>query len=94
MPAPEVFGLNDNADITKDLGEVSLMLETVLITQSSSGGGGGGKSADEMLLDMAKDIANKLRLAAAKTKAKEAAALKKSSKPGIAAAAVSVTVDP
>ena len=60
VPAPEVFGLNENADITKDLGEVALTLSTVLITQSASGGGGGGKSSDEILADMAKDIINKL----------------------------------
>jgi dynein heavy chain len=60
VPQPEVFGLNENADITKDLKEVAQTLTTVLITQSASGGGGGGKSADEQLLDMAKDIANKL----------------------------------
>merc|ERR1719421_1515238 len=60
VPAPEVFGLNDNADITKDLKEVAQTLTTVLITQSASGGGGGGKSAEEQLLDMAKDISNKL----------------------------------
>ena len=60
VPAPEVFGLNENADITKDLNEVSDMLYTVLVTQSASGGGGGGKTADEQLLDMSKDILAKL----------------------------------
>ena len=61
VPEPEVFGLNDNADITKDLGEVDLMLSTVLVTQSSSGGGGGGgKSKDDIISDMCKDILSKL----------------------------------
>lgn len=61
VPEPEVFGLNDNADITKDLGEVDLMLSTVLVTQSSSGGGGGGgQSKDELISDMCKDILSKL----------------------------------
>jgi len=61
VPLPEVFGLNPNADITKDLGEVSLTLTTVLLTQSSGGGGGGGgKSSDEVITDMTKDILNKL----------------------------------
>jgi len=60
VPEPEVFGFNDNADITKDLKEVGQMLTTVLITQSSSGGGGGGKSFDEIMLDMSKDILGKL----------------------------------
>ena len=58
--APEVFGLNDNADITKDLGETNNLLTTVLITQSQASGGGSGKSADEEMLDMSKDILNKL----------------------------------
>ena len=60
VPAPEVFGLNDNADITKDLKEVAQTLTTVLITQSQSGGGGSGKSADDEMLEMSKDILNKL----------------------------------
>ena len=57
---PEVFGLHENADITKDLKEVSQTLTTVLITQSASGGGGGGKSVDEQLLELSKDILGKL----------------------------------
>ena len=36
------------------------MLDTVMITQSAGGGGGGGKSSEEMVVDMAKDILNKL----------------------------------
>jgi dynein heavy chain, axonemal len=48
VPLPEVFGLNDNADITKDLGEVEQLLVTTLVTQSQGGGGGAGKSADEV----------------------------------------------
>jgi len=59
-PSPEVFGLNQNADITKDLGEVNLMLTTVLVTQSSSGGGGAGKSSEDVITDMARDILAKL----------------------------------
>jgi len=60
VPEPEVFGFNDNADITKDLKEVGQTLTTVLITQSSGSGGGGGKSFDETMLDMSKDILGKL----------------------------------
>ena len=60
VPSPEVFGFNDNADITKDLKEVHQTLTTVLITQSSGGGGGGGKSFDEIMTEMSKDILGKL----------------------------------
>ena len=61
VPKPEVFGLHENADITKDLGDVKLLLSTVLVTQSQSGGGGGsGKSAEQTVVDMSKDILNKL----------------------------------
>jgi len=60
VPEPEVFGFNDNADITKDLKEVAQTLTTVLVTQSSGGGGGGGKSFDEIMLDMSRDILGKL----------------------------------
>ena len=60
MPAPEVFGFNDNADITKDLKEVAGSLTTILITQSTGGGGGGAKTFDEIMTEMSKDILNKL----------------------------------
>ncbi len=37
IAAPEVFGLHDNADITKDLQETSALLEGLLSTQGRSG---------------------------------------------------------
>ncbi|KOO35419.1 dynein heavy chain axonemal [Chrysochromulina tobinii] len=60
MPSPDVFGFNDNADITKDLKEVAQTLTTVLITQSAGGGGAGAKSFDEIMMEMSKDILAKL----------------------------------
>ena len=60
MPSPDVFGFNDNADITKDLKEVTQTLTTVLITQSAGGGGAGAKSFDEIMMEMSKDILAKL----------------------------------
>jgi len=60
VPLPEVFGLNPNADITKDLGEVSQLLDTVLATQAQGAGAGSAKSPDEVITDMSKDILHKL----------------------------------
>jgi len=61
VPKPEVFGLHENADITKDLGEVELMLNTILLTQSQGGGGGGGgKSMEEVVGNISSDILSKL----------------------------------
>jgi hypothetical protein len=39
FPQPEAFGLHANADITKDLQQTGLLLDTLL----TAGGGGGGK---------------------------------------------------
>ncbi|KAJ1636012.1 dynein heavy chain [Pavlovales sp. CCMP2436] len=64
LPSPEVFGLHENADITKDLNETNGLLSTILLTGASldSGGGGGGgeKSFDEIVSDLANDILAKL----------------------------------
>jgi len=38
-PTPEVFGLHDNADITKDRNETNQTFEAILSTQNSEGGG-------------------------------------------------------
>ena len=35
-PSPEVYGFHDNADITKDMGEVNLLFNSVLSTQSQT----------------------------------------------------------
>ena len=39
-PHPQVFGLHENADITKDLKETNQLLESVLLTQSRDASGG------------------------------------------------------
>jgi len=59
---PEVFGLHENADITKDQQETNYFNDTLLLTESasSSGGSSGGKSADEILDEIAEGIFNKV----------------------------------
>nr|WAW84833.1 axonemal dynein heavy chain reconstructed 1 [Halisarca dujardinii] len=59
LPNPEVFGLHDNADITKDNQETNQLFEGILLTlprQTS----GGGKSAQEVIDELAADILSKL----------------------------------
>ncbi|XP_053327633.1 dynein axonemal heavy chain 3 [Spea bombifrons] len=56
---PNVFGLHENADITKDNQETNQLFSGVLLTlprQSS----GSGKSSQEIVEDLARDILNKL----------------------------------
>ena len=45
---PEVFGMHDNVDISKQLQETKLLFESVLLTQGSGGGAGGGKTDDKV----------------------------------------------
>ncbi|PSN56752.1 Dynein heavy chain 7 [Blattella germanica] len=57
---PEVFGMHENADIKKDQQETDLLLSSTLLTQDALSSEGGGKSPDEVVLEVAADILQKL----------------------------------
>eukprot|EP00961_Rhodomonas_salina_P122705 1652588-Rhodomonas_salina.1 len=62
---PEVFGLHDNADITKDQQETDYLCDTLLLTEEQGGGGGGaagGKSEEEVLLEVSGEIVARVPL--------------------------------
>ncbi|XP_074961219.1 dynein axonemal heavy chain 3 [Phalacrocorax aristotelis] len=56
---PEVFGLHENADITKDNQETNELFSGVLLTLPREAGGG-GKTPQETVEDLAQDILSKL----------------------------------
>ncbi|XP_029456789.1 LOW QUALITY PROTEIN: dynein heavy chain 12, axonemal [Rhinatrema bivittatum] len=57
---PEVFGLHENVDISKDLQQTKILFESLLLTQGGSRQGGSSGGGDSTLFDIAKDILNKL----------------------------------
>ncbi|CAB0007617.1 unnamed protein product [Nesidiocoris tenuis] len=58
---PEVFGLHDNADITKDNKATNLLLDSVLLTQAQVVTGAGGQdSTDTVVEEVTSDILNRL----------------------------------
>ncbi|CUG87383.1 dynein heavy chain, putative [Bodo saltans] len=59
-PAPEVFGLHDNADITSARNETATILAIVLDLQSQGGIGGGAVSRDTILMRTALEIQSKV----------------------------------
>ncbi|XP_026560379.1 dynein heavy chain 3, axonemal [Pseudonaja textilis] len=56
---PEIFGLHENADITKDNQETNLLFDGVLLTLPREAGGG-GKSPQETVEELAQDVLSKL----------------------------------
>ncbi len=58
---PEVFGMHDNVDITRELADTKQLFDSVLLTMGRSEGGGGGKS-DDALYAIATDILSKVSL--------------------------------
>ena len=57
---PDAFGMHDNVDISKELQETRILIDSVLVTQAQTGGGGDGKSSDEITNEIAMDILGKL----------------------------------
>ena len=58
---PEVFGMHENVDISKDLQETKLLFDSVIATMGGGGGGGGAAASnDDQLYSMATDILGKL----------------------------------
>lgn len=56
----EVFGLNDNAEITSAINATNAILETALSVQGSSAAAAGGKSQDEILAEIVEGLLSKL----------------------------------
>jgi dynein heavy chain len=61
IQTPEVYGLHENADITKDLAETNLLFSSILSTQARISSSS-GKSSEETVKDIAFDILQKLPL--------------------------------
>ncbi|KAG1961895.1 dynein heavy chain 12, axonemal [Pimephales promelas] len=57
---PEVFGMHENVDISKDLQQTKLLFDSLLLTQGGGSKGAGGSGGDTTLLDIANDILSKL----------------------------------
>ncbi|XP_016404673.1 dynein heavy chain 12, axonemal [Sinocyclocheilus rhinocerous] len=57
---PEVFGMHENVDISKDLQQTKLLFDSLILTQGGGSKGGGGSGGDTTLLDIANDILSKL----------------------------------
>lgn len=60
-PNPEVFGIHENGDITRQLAETRQLFESILITQEGAQNtGGGSKSSDDIIGTVAADILSKI----------------------------------
>jgi len=66
IAAPEVFGLHENAAISRDQAEATKLFDSILLTFSSGGGGSGGggkgktKSKDDTVMELATDMLQRL----------------------------------
>ncbi|KAF5288622.1 hypothetical protein FQR65_LT11993 [Abscondita terminalis] len=57
---PEVFGMNENADIVKDQKETELLFSNILLTQDALSTGADTRSPDTIVTEVAQDILQKL----------------------------------
>ncbi|KAK1801742.1 hypothetical protein P4O66_022373 [Electrophorus voltai] len=57
---PEVFGMHENVDISKDLQQTRLLFDSLLLTQGGGSKGGSSSGGDSILLDISNDILSKL----------------------------------
>ncbi|XP_070695267.1 dynein axonemal heavy chain 12 [Pempheris klunzingeri] len=57
---PEVFGMHENVDISKDLQQTKLLFDSLLLTQGGGAKGGASSGSDNTLYDIANDILTKL----------------------------------
>ncbi|KAM9098063.1 dynein heavy chain 12, axonemal isoform X1 [Sarcophilus harrisii] len=59
---PEIFGLHENVDISKDLHQTKTLFESLLLTQGGTTQSGSSGSADTALSEITEDILGKLPL--------------------------------
>ncbi|KAG7518207.1 dynein heavy chain 12, axonemal [Solea senegalensis] len=57
---PEVFGMHENVDISKDLQQTKLLFDSLLLTQGGGAKGGVSSGSDNTLYDIANGILTKL----------------------------------
>lgn len=57
---PEVFGMHENVDISKDLQQTKLLFDSLLLTQGGGVKGGTSSGSDNTLYDIVNDIKTKV----------------------------------
>ena len=60
LAGPAVFGLHENATITKDQTETTTLFNAILLTEASSGGGSGGTSKEDVMDSVARGTLTKI----------------------------------